>query len=169
MSGHCIVLSLSSNLHQVWRQPSHDCLVGSSDWSCRPISAVWQRKLTGISSTVGKKAVSTPPICAAVDVEMRFGVAGPGGAGLPLLGSGLNWAVFSCAKEIKSCPTSFCVLLTFSEACQAVFGWTVSLHRSSCDVPSSRHHFSTARIPGRSSDHFQRSLIPALAFDFPPI
>ena len=31
MSGHCIVLSLSTNLHQVWRQP-FTCLV-VVDWS----------------------------------------------------------------------------------------------------------------------------------------
>ena len=102
--------------------------------------------------------VSTPPFCASVDVEMRFGAAGS-------VGSGLNRAVLSCAQKIKSCPTSFCVLLTLSEACPAVFGWTVSLLQSSCDVPSSRHHFSGARIPGRSCDHFQRFFIPALAFD----
>ena len=107
-------------------------------------------------------SVSTAPVSAAADVEMRFGAAGSGGAGF-------DWAVLSCAQELKSCPTSFCVLLTLSEACTAVFGWTVSLHQSSCDVPSSRHHFSGKRIPGRSDDHFQRFLIPALAFNLPSI
>ena len=58
---------------------------------------------------------------------MRFGAARSGGAGCPSWAEASNWAVLSCAQEIKSCPTSFCVLLTFSEACPAVFGWTVSL------------------------------------------
>ena len=35
------------------------------------------------------------------------------------------------------------------------------------DVPSSRHHFSVARIPGHSSDYCQRWNQRALAFDFP--
>ena len=44
--------------------------------------------------------------------------------------------------------------------------WTVSLPESSCDVPSSRHH-SWAWIPGRFCDKFQRSLVAALAYNFP--
>ena len=112
----------------------------------------------GSMSSDSITSVSAPPDCAAVDVEMRFGAAGSGGAGCP------SWALASsgpsspAAQEIKSCPTSFCVLLILSEACPAVFGWTVSLHPCSCDVPSSRHYFCGTRIPRRSSDQFQRSL-----------
>ena len=138
MSGHCIVLSLSSNLHQVWRQP-FTCLVimersdvyrvygnvthrnlvdrdrkrthrktGHSTlsvalWpSCSVVSSppvtngligpavACARLLTaGSMSSDSITSVSTPPVCAAVDVEVRFGAAGSGGAGCP------SWALAS--------------------------------------------------------------------------
>ena len=84
---------------------------------------------------------------------------------LPLLGSDLKWPILSSAQELESCQASLCVLLTLSEACPTVFGWTVSFHQSSCDVSSADHHFSWSRIPGRSCDHLQRSLVQAIAFD----
>ena len=139
MSGRCIVLSLSTNLHQVWRQP-FTCIVvvdwsvvylcvwqrnsqesrrqGSkreharrpatvryrvlSDPSCsivtsRPVTngligaaVACARLLTaGSMSSDSTTSLSTPPVCAGVDVEMRFGAAGSGGAGCP------SWALAS--------------------------------------------------------------------------
>ena len=49
----------------------------------------------------------------------------------------------------------------------AVFGRTVSLDQSSRDVASSHHHLTWPWVPVCSSDHFQRSFIPALVFDLP--
>ena len=43
----------------------------------------------GSMSSDTTTSVSTPPVCAAVDVEMRFGAAGSGGAGCP------SWALAS--------------------------------------------------------------------------
>ena len=137
MSDHCIVLSLPSNLHQVWRQP-FTCLVvigwsvvylvcgnathrnlvrgqkrthrktGHStlsfafwplllhcfvtfrdEWSDRKAMACARLLTAGSMSSDSITSMSTPPVCAAVDVEMRFGAAGSGGAGCP------SWALAS--------------------------------------------------------------------------
>ena len=215
MSNHCIVLNLSSNLHQVRRQPftclvvidrsvvyfvsgnvTHRNLVDKitrehtgrpatvrcrllSGSSCSIVSSppvtsgligaavACARLLTaGSMSSDSITSVSTPPVCASIVVEMRFDAAGSGGAVCS------SWALASTrpsspAHKRSNLVQHRFVLLTLSEACCAVFGWTVSLHQSSCDVPSSRHHYSGARISVRSCDLFQRSFIPALTFAFP--
>ena len=66
MFGHCIVLSLSSNLHQVWRQPF--TLSCGRRLVCR-LSRVWQRNVTGISTTgikrehTGRPATTYAVVC----------------------------------------------------------------------------------------------------------
>ena len=134
VSSHCIVLSVSSNLHQ-WRRQPFTCRV-VIDWSVvylvcgnvthRNLAERGQKKtyrktghslLSGPSCSIVSSppvtngligaavacawlltagsvssdsitSVSTPPVCAAVDVEMRFGTAGSGGASWALASAG---------------------------------------------------------------------------------
>ena len=58
---------------------------------------------------------------------------------LPLLGPGLNWAVLSCAQRDQIVPDIVLCVADFFGSMPRSLRLDVSLHQSSCDVPSSRH------------------------------
>ena len=168
MSGHCIVLSLSTNLHQVWRQP-FTCFV-VIDWSvvhlvCANVThrnlvdrgqkrthkktghntlsfAFWRLLFHPVTNgligaavacawllTAGSMSsdsitlVSTPPVCAAVDVETRFGAAGSR-LGRPLLRAGAQIVpdiFLSVADSFGSMPLQSSVGLYFSTKARVMY------------------------------------------------
>ena len=85
MSGHCIVLSLSTNLHQVWRQP-FTCIV-VVDWSVVYL-CVWQRNSqesrrqgskrehTGRPATVRYRLLSDPSCSIVTSRPVTSGLIG---------------------------------------------------------------------------------------------
>ena len=155
MSGHCFVLSLSSNLHQVWTQP-FACLVRLV---CR-LSRVWQRNSQGSRRQGSKENTQEDrPQYAVVSLS------GPSCSTVssPPVTNGLIDAAVACARLLaaSSVSSDSITFVSTPPVCAAV-----DLRQDSVllDV------VELAAPPGlwpRLGPPLLRSLIPAVAFDLP--